>query len=231
MAQFDFSLLLAGQYHDWLIAGLLTSLRLTATSLVLALPLGIGIALLRLAPWRALRWPGSVYVEGVRNVPLLAQLLFWYFAAPELLPDAWKEWLYQQNIELIAATVALTLYTAAYLAEDVRSGIRAIAPGQLEAARSLGFGHLAAMRVVVLPQALRIIVPPLVSQTLNLWMNTSVTTVIGAGELMYQAAKVESSSFRSAEAFAFATACYVGVSLLITAFGGWYQRHHPVRIA
>lgn len=231
MAQFDFSLLLAGQYHDWLIAGLWMSLRLTAVALLLALPVGIGVALLRLSPHRLLRWAGSTFVESIRNVPLLAQLLFWYFGAPELLPDAWKEWLYQQNVELIAATVGLTIYTAAYIAEDVRSGVRSIPLGQLEAARALGFGYLAGMRLVVLPQALRVTVPPLISQTLNLWMNTSVTTVIGAGELMYQAAKVESNSFRSAEAFAFATVCYVGVSLAITLLGSWYQRRWPVRTA
>ncbi|MFT3906488.1 MAG: amino acid ABC transporter permease [Steroidobacteraceae bacterium] len=231
MAQFDFSLLLSGQYHDWLIAGLLMSLQLTASCLLLALPLGIGVALLRLSPWRALRGLGWLYVESIRNVPLLPQLLFWYFAAPELLPAAWKEWLYQQNVEMIAATVGLTLYTAAYMAEDVRSGVRAVPQGQLEAARSLGFGFLPAMRLVVLPQALRVTVPPLISQTLNLWMNTSVTTVIGAGELMYQAARVESNSFRSAEAFAFATACYLAVSLAISALGSWYQRHYPVRAA
>jgi polar amino acid transport system permease protein len=102
---------------------------------------------------------------------------------------------------------------------------------QLEAARSLGFGYLSGMRLVVLPQALRVTLPPLVGQTLNLWMNTSVATVIGTGELMYQAAKVESASFRSAEAFTFATVAYLSVSLLITGLGAWYQKQFPVRTA
>jgi len=168
-------------------------------------------------------------VEAIRNVPLLAHLLFWYFGAPELLPDHIKEWLYAGNIEALSAIIALTLYTAAYMAENIRSGIRAVPAVQTEASRALGFGFMATMRLVVLPQALRVTVPPLLSQTLNLWKDTSVATVIGVAELMYQAAKVESASFRSVEAFAFATSAYLAVALLITGLGAWYQRRYPVR--
>jgi polar amino acid transport system permease protein len=231
MPHFDISLLLAGQYRDWLLAGLAMSLQLLAITLVLAMPLALVVALLRLSSWRLLRAIGLCYVESIRNVPLIAHLLFWYFGAPELLPQAWKEWLYQGDVEFYAALAALTFYTAAYMSEDIRSGIRAVPHVQLEAARSLGFGYLGGMRLVVLPQALRITLPPLIGQTLNLWMNTSVATVIGTGELMYQAAKVESASFRSAEAFTFATVAYLSVSLLITGLGAWYQKQFPVRTA
>jgi polar amino acid transport system permease protein len=231
MSHFDFALLQSGQYHDWLLAGLKLSLELTVCSLALALPIAVAVALLRLSPLAYLRWIGFGYVESIRNVPLLAHMLFWYFGAPELLPTALKERLYEGNIEAISATVALTLYTAAYMAEDVRSGIRSIPVVQLEAGRALGFGFLASMRLIVLPQAFRVTVPPLVSQTLNLWQNTSIATVIGVAELMYQAAQVESATFRSAEAFAFATASYLAISLLIHALGAWYQHRYPVRSA
>nr|WP_315230846.1 amino acid ABC transporter permease [uncultured Albidiferax sp.] len=229
MLNFDLNLLRTGQYHDWLLSGLALSLQLASITLVLALPLGAVIALLRLSPLKLLRSLGWMYVEVIRNVPLLAHLLFWYFGAPELLPEPVKQWLYAGNIEAISAVVALTLYTAAYMAEDIRSGIRAIPTVQTEASRALGFGFLATMRLVVLPQALRITVPPLLSQTLNLWKDTSVATVIGVAELMYQAAKVESASFRSAEAFAFATSAYLLVSLAITGAGAWYHQRYPVR--
>jgi polar amino acid transport system permease protein len=230
MPHFDLALVLHGQYHDWLVAGLLLSLKLAATTLVLALPLAV-VALLRLAPNRLVGALGAVYVEGIRNVPLIPHLLFWYFGAPELLPDALKERLYAGNAEFVCATIALTLYTAAYMAEDIRSGIRAIPTVQFEAGRALGFGYLETMRRIVLPQALRVTVPPLISQTLNLWKDTSIATVIGVAEMMYQAARVESASFRSAEAFAFATAAYLAVSLLITGLGAWYHRRYPVRTA
>lgn len=229
MPRFDFALLLHGQYHDWLVTGLLVSLKLAAVVFMFALPLAIAVALLRLSPLRPVRALGATYVEGIRNVPLLAHLLFWYFGAPELLPDPVKERLYAGNFEFVAGAIALTLYTAAYMAEDIRSGIRAIPVVQFEAGRALGFGFLATMRRVVLPQALRVTVPPLISQTLNLWKDTSIATVIGVAEMMYQAARVESASFRSAEAFAFATAAYLTVSLAITGLAAWYQRRWPVR--
>lgn len=231
MPNFDPQLLLSGTYHDWLLQGLSLSLQLTGITLLLALPLATLVALLRLAPARGLRALGWLFVEGIRNVPLLAHLLFWYFAAPELLPQAARDWLYARPVEPLCAVVALTLYSAAYMAEDIRSGIRAVPAVQFEAGRALGLGFLATMRLVVLPQALRVTVPPLISQTLNLWKDTSVATVIGVAELMYQAARVETASFRSAEAFAFATAAYLGVSLLITALGALYQRRHPARPA
>jgi polar amino acid transport system permease protein len=173
---------------------------------------------------RAFAW---TWVEGIRNIPLLAHLLFWYFAAPELLPQPVKEWLYSGNVEFLSAIVALTLYTSAYIAEDVRSGIRAVPGQQLEAAFALGFRFVPAMRHIVLPQALRITVPPLISRTLSLWKDTSVATVVGVGEMMYQAARVESATFRSFEAFAFTTSAYLIVSLAITAFAAWFQHRYP----
>jgi polar amino acid transport system permease protein len=232
MPSFDLSLLLHGQYHDWLLNGLGLSLRLAATSLLFALPLAVAVALLRLAPLAGVRAIGAAYVECIRNVPLLAHLLFWYFGAPELLPGPARRWLYDGHlgsVEVIAAVIALSLYAAAYMAEDIRSGIRAVPPGQFEAARALGFGFLGTMRRVVLPQAIRHTVPPLVSQTLNLWKDTSIATVIGVGELMYQAARVESSSFRSVEAFAFTTTAYLSVSLAITGIAAWSHQRWPVR--
>ncbi|GKT19898.1 amino acid ABC transporter permease [Acidovorax sp. SUPP2522] len=232
MPLFDYSLLLSGKYHLMMVGGLLLSLQLLAVSLVLALPLPLAlvVALLRLAPVAPLRWAGFAFVEGMRNVPLLAHMLFWYFGAPELLPEAAKQWLYDSgHAEAAAAVVALSLYTAAFMAEDIRSGIRAVPTVQMEAGRALGLGFLATMRRVVLPQALRVTVPPLISQALNLWKNTSIATVIGVAELMYQAAKVESATFRSIEAFAFASAAYLTVSLLITGLASWYHHRYPVR--
>ena len=229
MPGFDLALLLHGQYHDWLVAGLLVSLKLAGVVLACALPLAIAIALLRLAPIRALRAIGATYVEVIRNVPLLAHLLFWYFGAPELLPDAAKEKLYAGNFEFIAASLALTLYAAAFMAENIRSGIRAIPAVQFEAGRALGLSFLGAMRRVVLPQALRVTVPPLLSQAIIFWNDTSVATVIGVGEMMYQAARMETASFRSAEAFVFITAAYLAGSVSLTALGAWVQRRWPVR--
>jgi polar amino acid transport system permease protein len=226
---FDLALILSGQYHDWLVSGLLVSLKLAAATLVLALPLGTAVALLRLSPLAALRGAAWLYVEAIRNVPLLAHLLFWYFAAPELLPEPAKQWLYAHDVEFASALAGLVLYSSAYFAEDVRSGIRAVPGRQLDAAQALGFGFVGSMRHVVLPQALRITVPPLISRTLSLWKDTSIATVIGVAEMMYQAARIESASFRSFEAFAFTTSAYLLVSILITAAASAYQWRNPPR--
>jgi polar amino acid transport system permease protein len=231
MPAIDFSVVLSGEFRSWLLQGLRLSLELLAISWVLAFSLATVVALLRLSAPRIFRIAGGVFVEGIRNVPLLVHLLFWYFGAPQLLPETARDWLYQHDAESVCAVVALTLYTAAFMAEDIRSGIRSVPPTQLEAARALGFGYLATMRLVVLPQAVRITVPPLVSQTLSLWKNTSIATVIGTAELMYQAQRIETATFRGAETFAVATLAYLAVSCLITAVGALYQRRFPVRPA
>ena len=231
MQFFDPSILQSGQYHDWLVQGLILSLQLTAASFVFALPFGALVALMRTSSFGPLCAVGATIVEAIRNVPLLAHLLFWYFAFPELLPEGARDFLYANNPEAVCAVIALSLYSGVHMAEDIRSGIRAVPPSQLEAARSLGLGRVASVRLVLLPQAFRAATPPLLSQTVNLWKDTSVATVIGAAELMYQAARVETSSFRSVEAFTFATLAYLGVSLLIS-FAAWlFQRRYPVRPA
>ena len=229
MGQFDFSLVMTGEFRSWMVSGFLLSLRLLAASWVLAVPLGTVVALCRLSSVRVLRALGAIFVEGIRNVPLLVHLLFWYFAMPELLPDPVRDLLYEHNAEAVCAVIALALYSASYMAEDIRSGIRSVPATQMEAARALGFGFLASMHRIVLPQAFRIVIPPLISQTLNLWKNTSVATVIGTAELMYQTQKVETNSFRGVESFGIATLAYLCVSLVITAVSVCFQRRFPVR--
>jgi polar amino acid transport system permease protein len=229
MAQFDFSVVMTGEFRQWLVSGFLLSLRLTVVTLLLSLPLATATALCRLSSVAALRVLGTGFVETVRNIPLLVHLLFWYFAMPELLPETARNWLYDHDAESVCAVIALTLYTSSYMAEDIRSGIRAVPTTQLEAARALGFGFLASMRRVVLPQSFRIVVPPLISQTLNLWKNTSIATVIGTAELMYQAQRVETASFRGVETFSVTTLAYLAVSLTITALAAWFQHRYPVR--
>jgi polar amino acid transport system permease protein len=231
MNTFDLSIVLSGQYHEWLLSGFLLSIQLALITLAIALPLAIVLAVLRLAPYAPLRGISITYVEAIRNVPLLAHMLFWYFGAPELLPAPIKSWIYQHNIEAVSAVIALVLYTAAYMAEDIRSGLRSIPKEQMEAGRTLGFGFISTMRLVILPQSLRVTVPPLISQTLNLWKNTSIAMVIGVGEMMYQAQQVESATFRGFESFAVTTAGYISVSIVITLLSSWYQQRYPVRSA
>ena len=121
MPHFDLSMLLSGQYHQWLVSGFFLSIKLSVLAFVLALPLAIVVALLRLSPAAPLRGIGQTFVEAIRNVPLLAHMLFWYFGAPQILPEFIRDWLYSMNYEAASAVIALVLYSAAYMAEDIRS--------------------------------------------------------------------------------------------------------------
>jgi polar amino acid transport system permease protein len=229
MLQLDFAQVLTGEPREWLLHGLLLSLELTLITWLLSVPIATCVALCRLSSVRVLRSAAAIYVDLIRNIPLLVHLLFWYFAMPELLPEGPRSWLNAHDAETLCALIALTLYTSSFMTEDIRSGIRAVPRMQLEAARALGLGFLSSMRLIVLPQALRIVIPPLTSQTLNLWKNTSVATVIGTAELMYQAQRVETASFRGIETFGVVTVAYLAVSLAITALGAWLQRRYPAR--
>ncbi|MET0429393.1 MAG: amino acid ABC transporter permease, partial [Microvirga sp.] len=155
-------------------------------------------------------------------------IFLWYFGVPSLLPRPARQWLNAHDGQFLLAATALGLAAAAYVAEDIRSGIRSIPKGQYQAALSLGFGYLGAMRNVVLPQALRHAIPPLINQTLLLFKNTSLAMAIGVGELTYRARAVESETFQTFDAFAVATVIYLAVSLGIMLLGAACARRLQV---
>lgn len=214
--QFDWSIILSGKYFDWLVSGLVVTLELSAAGIVLAFLVGLLVAVLRMSAVKPLRWLAIGYLEFTRNTPLLVQIFFWYFGSYKILPTFVNDWLNTQNFEFAAALIALTIYTSAFIAEDIRSGVLSIPKEQMEAARSSGFSYLRSMQYIILPQAVRITVPPLVNQFLNLAKNSSLAMTIGVMELTYQARQVESYTFKGFEAFTAATVVYVVLSLGIT---------------
>ena len=228
---FDLRGVLSGQYLDWFLIGLATTIALTCAAWCLAMTMGIVLTLIRMIPFRPFEWLVALYVEYHRNVPLLVQIFVWYFGVPSLLPRPIRQWINVHHGEFLLATVALGLAAAAYIAEDIRSGIRSIPKAQNEAARSIGFGYLGAMGYVVLPQAIRIAVPPLINQTLLLFKNTSLAMAIGVGELTYRTREVESYTFKTFEAFAVATAIYLAISFGIMACGAYAGRRLKLETA
>ncbi len=215
--QFDWHLILNGEYRQWLLSGLWLTLKLATVSMILSFFLGLIIAVMKMSGQRFVRAGASVYLEVVRNTPLLVQIFFWYFGSFKLLPAAWNEWLNATNeFEFIAATMALTIYTSAFIAEDIRSGVRAIPKEQTEAGFSSGLSFLQVMRWIILPQAVRMTIPPLVNQFLNLAKNSSLAMTIGVAELTYQARQIESHTLKGFEAFTAATLIYLILSLVIT---------------
>lgn len=214
--RFDWSVITSGTYHDWLVSGLLVTIKLSAISIVLSFLTGLLIAVMRMSHNQPVRWLAHIYLEFFRNTPLLVQIFFWYFGSYKILPMVVNNWLNEVGFEFAAAAIALTVYTSAFIAEDIRSGVLSIPKEQMEAARSAGFSYLRSMQYVILPQAVRITIPPLINQFLNLAKNSSLAMTIGVMELTYQARQVESYTFKGFEAFSAATVVYVGISLVIT---------------
>nr|WP_313657100.1 amino acid ABC transporter permease [Achromobacter ruhlandii] len=212
------SLLDASQYQ-LLASGMVVTLQLFLVSWVMAFTIAVTLVVVRATNLAPCRWLVDAYVEYHRNVPLLVQVLFWYFGMPELLPEGFRMWLYQHNAEMSLAAIALALGSAAYIAEDIRSGLRAIPGTQFEAARALGASYLQCMRFVILPQAVRISIPPLVGRALLLFKNTSVAMAIGVMELTYQAREIENETYRTFATFGAATLMYLLGSFLIMLIG------------
>ncbi len=214
--KFDWSIILTGQYHDWLVSGLKVTLQLSVAGIILSFLLGLVVAVMRMSHLKVFRWSACVFLEFTRNTPLLVQIFFWYFGSYKLLPTVVNEWLNSTSFEFAAGLIALTIYTSAFIAEDIRSGVLSIPKEQMEAAQSSGFSYLRAMQFIILPQAVRITVPPLVNQFLNLAKNSSLAMTIGVMELTYQARQVESYTFKGFEAFTAATLVYLAISIIIT---------------
>ncbi|AEE66577.1 amino acids ABC transporter permease [Bordetella pertussis] len=210
---------LDAHYLSQLADGMMTTVQLFLVAWVLAFTLAVLLVVIRTTNLAPCRWFVDAYVEYHRNVPLLVQVLFWYFGMPELLPEGVRGWLYQHNAELSLAAIALGLGSAAYIAEDIRSGLRAIPGTQFEAARALGSSYLQCMRHVIVPQALRISIPPLVGRALLLFKNTSVAMAIGVVELTYQAREIENETYRTFATFGAATLMYLLGSFLLMFIG------------
>ena len=220
---FDWAIVTSGKYFEWLVSGLVVTLQLSLVGIVFSFLIGLLIAVMRMSHIKPVRWAALAYLEFFRNTPLLVQIFFWYFGSYKILPTFVNDWLNTQNFEFAAGLIALTIYTSAFIAEDLRSGVLSIPKEQMEAARSAGFSYLRAMQYIILPQAVRITVPPLVNQFLNLTKNSSLAMTIGVMELTYQARQVESYTFKGFEAFTAATVVYVVLSLGITALVDYYN--------
>jgi polar amino acid transport system permease protein len=213
--QFSWSVLWSGQTGSWLLQGLLTTLHLSIFGWLLAVSLGIVSGALRTTPVSPLRWLASAYVEFFRNVPLLVWMFFWYFGVPPLLPQALQEWLFEHGVEFWAGVFALGVYHGARFSEVIRAGIQSIPKTQLEAALSTGLTVPQAYRLIIVPIALRLIVPPATNETLNLLKNSSVALTIGVAELTFQTRQIETYTAKALEALAGGTIIYLVLCVAI----------------
>ena len=205
-------------YWQTLLDGLGWTVATSLAGWVMALALGFVVGALRTLPAPWLRRLGTAYVELFRNIPLLVQMFLWYFVVPEVLPPTLGDRLKAlPNAPFVTAVVCLGFFTSARVAVQVTAGIEALAGGQRLAALALGLNLRQSYRHVLLPLALRIILPPLTSEFLNIIKNSSVALTIGLIELTASARALQEFSFQVFEAFAAATIIYVVLNLLVTA--------------
>jgi len=203
-------------YAGLLISGLGWTLATALIAWVMALALGAFIGTIRTTPVKWAVMLGNGYVELFRNIPLLVQMFLWFFVLPELLPKAMGTWMKQlSNAPFITAILCLGFFTSARVAEQVRAGINSLPRGQGMAGTAMGLTVSQTYRYVVLPQAFRIIIPPLTSEFLNIIKNSAVALTIGLMELTAQARSMQEFSFQVFEAFTAATLIYIFVNILV----------------
>ena len=203
----------SGTYLQTLLHGLGWTLATGLTAWVIALVLGAVVGTVRTTPlvW-AVRM-GNAYVELFRNIPLLVQMFLWFFVVPEFLPKDMGNWFKQlPNTSFWTAVVALGFFTSARVAEQVRAGIQSLPRGQLAAGTALGLTLPQTYRHVLLPMAVRITLPPLTSEFLNIIKNSSVALTIGLMELTARTRSMQEFSFQVFEAFTAATLIYLAVN-------------------
>lgn len=225
---FKWSVLWTGQSGQWLLQGLITTLELSALAWVLAVALGILSGALRTVPFRPLRWAATFYVEFFRNVPLLVWMFFWYFGVTPLLPRGAQDWLFNHGLEFWAGTIALGVYHGARMSEIIRSGIGAIPRTQFEASLAMGLTTFQAYRLVILPVALRLVVPPATNDSLNLLKNSSVALTISVAELTFQTRQVETYTAKAIEALTAGTVIYLVLCLSIAAIMARVERAYAI---
>jgi glutamate/aspartate transport system permease protein len=206
-----------GIYLDWLISGLKWTLLVSLGAWVIAFTLGSALGVARTAPVKALRVVATAYVEVIRNIPLLVQMFLWFFVVPELVPEALGEWLKtgMPIPEFWTAMACLGTYTASRVAEQVRAGIDSLPRGQTHAALATGLTLPQAYRHVLLPMAYRIIIPPLTSEFLTIFKNSSVALTIGLLELTAQSRQITDFTFQGFEAFTAATLLYLVITMAV----------------
>ena len=209
----DFSILI--DHFDMYLYGFKITVTASAIALILSLFIGAIIAVMRITPIAPLRWIGTAYVEFFRNIPLVIIAFFFFIGTPAI------------GIKfsgLTAGTIALTIYTSAFIAEAIRSGILSVPKGQMEAARSSGLSYIQAMRMIILPQAIKIVIPPIGNQLINLVKNSSILALIAGTDLMYQADLISAKTFVVFDVYIFVALFYLVLTIPLSLGVGYLEK-------
>lgn len=222
--KFDWGILWRQPYGEWLLGGIWLTLQLGFLAWIIALLLGIFIGSIRASKWPWLRFLGSTYVELFRNVPFLVQLFFWFYAGPMLFG---KELQFKINaisgLNYYVAIIGLGLYTASRVAEHVRAGFASIGQGVYQAALSTGMSYFQMYWYVIIPYALRVIVPPLTTEFLTIFKNSSVAMTIGVAETTFVSYKIDNETFHGLEATTGAMLVYLILGFCVVRLMGFIE--------
>ncbi|MGO3858919.1 amino acid ABC transporter permease [Neisseriaceae bacterium CLB008] len=206
-------------YLSWIITGLGWLFAISITAWVIAMVIGTTLGIMRTLPNKWARGIATTYVTIFRNVPLLVQLFLWYYVLPTLMPISMQDWWYQSlspaTSAYISAAIGLGLFTAARLCEQVRTGIESLPKGQANAAYAMGFSLPQVYKIVLLPQAFRMILPPLSSELTNCFKNASIASLVGAAELITQIKTASEYTQNTFEFLTYATILYLIINLLL----------------
>ena len=213
----DWGVIFREPYLEWILSGIGWTMSVSIVAWILAFSLGSIIGILRTTNNRILRAIATVYVEIFRNIPLIVQMFLWYFVFPELLPNDSGMWVKREMPmpEFTTAAICLGLYTASRVAEQVRSGIQSIGQGQNNAGLATGLTTAQVYRYILLPVGYRIMIPPLTSEFLTIFKNSSVALTIGVLEITAQARQIEEYTFQGFEAFTTATILYILITSIV----------------
>jgi His/Glu/Gln/Arg/opine family amino acid ABC transporter permease subunit len=225
---FNWSVLWTGESGQWLLSGLIVTLELSALAWILAVALGVVSGALRTVKFRPLRAVATFYVEFFRNVPLLVWMFFWYFGVPPFLPEVIREWMFGHGLEFWAGVLSLGVYSGARFSEVLRSGIQSIPRTQMEAAVASGLTTFQGYRYVILPVALRLIIPPATNESLNLLKNSSVALTISVAELTFQTRQIETYTAKAIEALTAGTLIYLVLCIGLASFMSWVERRTAI---
>lgn len=213
----NFDYLLVGAYPQGPLGGLTMSIVMAVIGIFGAFWIGLAVGLMRLSSRRWLAWPALVYIEIIRGTPLLMVIFWFYFFAPILLGHAVPE--------TDSAIAAFIVFTSAYVAEIVRAGVLSLPKGQTEAARGSGLSHTQAMIYVILPQALRNMIPSFVNQFVSLTKDTSLAMIINVNELTLSARHIYTRTMKAPmEIFLTIALLYFVICWVLTAFSRKLER-------
>jgi polar amino acid transport system permease protein len=207
-----------------LLTGLWVTLKVSLLAIVLGIVIGLLTGLARIAENPALRWSAITYIEIIRGSPLLVQIFLWYFVVGTLINTMLTKNGISQIPSLWFGVISLALFAGAYIAEIVRAGIQSVHRGQMEAARSLGMDYAQAMRKVILPQAVRRILPPLAGQFISLIKDSSLLGVIAIRELTKATRETVSTSLQPFELWIVCAVLYLVLTFTLSMFVQYLER-------